>query len=288
MTFIQNNLKSYTITQLCSALKFPRSTYYKALVCVPSNRQKQYEEFSGKVKQAFHESKQRYGAMKICRSLNDNGTSCSLKRVQRHMAVQGLRSVVVKKYNHHANHGTVPDNKENILSRNFEAESINQKWCTDITYIHVLKEGWTYLASVMDLCSRKIIGYAYGTSMTAELAVEAVRNACLNVKDTKGIILHSDLGSQYTSQAFESYLLSKEMVHSFSRKGNPFDNACIESFHSVLKKEEIYLHTYQDCKEARRAIFEYIESWYNRKRIHSAIDYMTPQQKEDEELKKVI
>lgn len=97
--------------------------------------------------------------------------------------------------------------------------------------------------------------------MTAELAVEAVKNACLNVRDTQGIILHSVLGSQYTSQAFESYLGSRGMIHSFSRKGNPYDNACIEAFHSVLKKEEIYLHTYQDSKEARRAIFEYIEGW---------------------------
>ena len=120
----------------------------------------------------------------------------------------------------------------------FEAKAIHQKWCTDIPYIHVQKEGWTYLASVMDLCSRKIIGYAYGISMTVELAVEAVKNAC------------------------------------------------IESFHSVMKKEDIYLHTYQDFREARRAIFEYIEGWYNRKRIHSAIGYMTPQQKEDEELKR--
>ena len=98
----------------------------------------------------------------------------------------------------------------------------------------------------------------------------------------------ADLGSQYTSQAFENCLSSREMLHSFSRKGNPYDNACIESFHSVLKKEEIYLHTYQDAREARRAIFEYIEGWYNRKRIHSAIGYMTPQQKEDEELKKAL
>ena len=113
-----------------------------------------------------------------------------------------------------------------------------------------------------------------------------IQNACLNVADTEGIILHSELGSQYTSMAFESYLYDRGMRHSFSRKGNPYDNACIESFHSVLKKEEIYLHTYQDFKEARRAIFEYIEGWYNRKRIHSAIGYMTPQQKEDEELKK--
>ena len=204
------------------------------------------------------------------------------------MAQQGIRSVVVKKYNHHANHGTIPDNKVNILKRDFKAKTINQKWCTDITYIHVRKEGWTYLASVMDLCSRKIIGYAYGTSMTAELAVEAVKNACLNVKNAQGIILHSDLGSQYTSQAFENYLIQHGILHSFSRKGNPYDNACIESFHSVLKKEEICLHTYQDSKEARRAIFEYIEGWYNRKRIHSAIDYMTPPQQEEEELKKSV
>ena len=286
MTFIQNNLADYSVSQLCSALKFPRSTYYKTLVRVPSNKQKEFEEFGRKVKQAYEDSKQRYGAVKICRILNDNGTPCSVKRVQRHMAEQGLCSVVVRKYNHRANHGSIPDNKVNILKRDFETEAINQKWCTDITYIHVQKEGWTYLASVMDLCSRKIIGYAYGTSMTAELAVQAVKNACLNVADTEGIILHSDLGSQYTGQVFENYLASRGILHSFSRKGNPYDNACIESFHSVLKKEEIYLHTYQDSAEARRAIFEYIEGWYNRKRIHSAIGYMTPQQKEDEELKK--
>ena len=286
MTFIQNNLADYSVSQLCSALKFPRSTYYKALVRVPSNKQKEFEEFGRKVKQAYEDSKQRYGAVKICRILNDNGTPCSVKRVQRHMAEQGLCSVVVRKYNHRANHGSIPDNKVNILKRDFETEAINQKWCTDITYIHVQKEGWTYLASVMDLCSRKIIGYAYGTSMTAELAVQAVKNACLNVADTEGIILHSDLGSQYTGQVFENYLASRGILHSFSRKGNPYDNACIESFHSVLKKEETYLHTYQDSAEARRAIFEYIEGWYNRKRIHSAIGYMTPQQKEDEELKK--
>lgn len=137
----------------------------------------------------------------------------------------------------------------------------------------------------MDLYSRKIIGYAYGTAMTAELALKAVENACLNVKDTKGIILHSDLGSQYTSELFENYIESSEMIHSFSRKGNPYDNACIESFHSVLKKEEIYRHTYTDFNEAKAAIFEYIESWYNRIRIHSSINYMTPQQKEDEALR---
>ncbi|MDD4112292.1 MAG: IS3 family transposase [Herbinix sp.] len=149
--------------------------------------------------------------------------------------------------------------------------------CTDITYIHTLRDGWTYLASVMDLFSRKIIGYAYGTSMTAELAVKAVENACLNVKTTEGIILHSNLGSQYTSQEFEYFLGSKGIIQSFSRKGNPYDNACIESFHSILKKDEVNHHKYYEFNIARKTIFEYIESWYNRKRIHGSIDYMTPQ-----------
>ncbi len=124
---------------------------------IPSNKRMEYEEFSRKVKQAFEDSKRRYGAVKLCRVLNDTGTTCSIKRVQRHMAGQGLRSVVVKKYKHHAGHGSIPDDKVNILKRDFGTETINQKWCTDITYIHVQKEGWTYLASVMDLCSRKMV-----------------------------------------------------------------------------------------------------------------------------------
>ena len=267
---------------MCKALKFPRSTYYKALVHVPLNRELEYRKFSEEVKQCFHENKKRYGAIKIHRKLTDKGFPCSVKRVQRHMQRQDLHSVVVKKYNQKANQGKIPDDKENVLNRDFQADTINQKWVTDITYIHVLKEGWTYLASVMDLYDRKIIGYAYGKTMTAELALEAVKNACLNVSNTEGIILHSDLGSQYTGDLFERYMQDNGFIHSFSRKGNPYDNACIESFHSVMKKEEIYLHTYQDFEECRKALFEYIEFWYNRQRIHSALGYKTPQQVEDE------
>ena len=125
------------------------------------------------------------------------------------MQSQGFRSVVTKRYNHKSNYGNIPSYKENILNRNFETTTINQKWVTDITYIYVQSEGWTYLASVMDLYSRKIIGYAYGRNMTAALALEAVKNACLNIKNTTGIILHSDLGSQYTCRLFENYIEEK-------------------------------------------------------------------------------
>lgn len=199
------------------------------------------------------------------------------------MTKLGIRSIVVKKYTHHSIMSPAIE-RENILNREFDTTSINQKWVTDITYIHVLKEGWTYLASVMDLCSKKIVGYAYGTEMTADLAIEAVRNATLNVTDTKGIILHSDMGSQYTSHTFQNYVKSLGLVQSFSRKGNPYDNACIESFHSILKKEEVYCNVYPDYEYARRSLFEYIECWYNRKRIHGSIGYLTPQQRENMEL----
>ena len=128
----------------------------------------------------------------------------------------------------------------------------------------------------MDFHSKKIIGYSYDSSMTTELALKALENACLNVKTTKGIILQSDLGTQYTSSKFKDYIRSKGIVHSFSRKGNPYDNAGIESFHATLKKEEVHHKKYYDLTVAKRAIFEYIESWYNRKRIHGSINYMTP------------
>ena len=118
----------------------------------------------------------------------------------------GLRSIVVKKYRPHSSKGDVEE-RENLLNRDFGTSTINQKWCTDITYIHTIKDGWTYLASVMDLHSKKIIGYAYSKCMTAELAVKSIENACLNVRDTNGIILHSDLGTQYTSKLFEDCLL---------------------------------------------------------------------------------
>lgn len=267
---------------MCKVLKFPRSTYYKALSSEPSNKKRECDVFSEKVLECYLDNKKRYGAIKLHRILNDNGIPCSVKRIQRHMKRLGIRSVVIRKYNHKTDQGKVPDGKENILNRDFTATSINQKWVTDITYIYVKNEGWTYLASVMDLYDRKIIGWSYGRNITAELALQAVKNAVLNVKDTEGIILHSDLGSQYTSQLFEDYMSEHKFKHSFSRKGNPYDNACIESFHSVMKKEEIYLHEYEDFKEAKAAIFEYIESWYNRKRIHSALGYKTPQQVEDE------
>jgi transposase len=284
VSFIQANIDKYTVKQMCKALKFPRSTYYAVFNRKPPKREEEYRQFNDLVFAVYIEFKKRYGAIKIQRELSSRGIPCSVKRVQRHMKGLNIKSIVVKKYQYSKNQGKVPDDKENILNRNFEADTVYKKLVTDITYIHVANEGWTYLASVMDLYDRKIIGWSYGRNITAELATQAVKNACLNIPETHGIILHSDLGSQYTSDEFESYLTTKGMKHSFSRKGNPYDNACIESFHSVLKKEEVYTTTYHTFEEAQTALFEYIESFYNRKRRHSALDYKTPQEVENEAL----
>ena len=261
---------------MCKVLKLPRSTYYKVIGRTPSARELENQHLDEVILEIFYDSKKRYGAPKITDKLLERyGIHVTMKHVQRRMAILGIRSIVVKKFRHFSNNGPVAE-KENILKQDFSATGINQKWCTDITYIYTRKEGWTYLASVMDFYSRRIIGWAYDTAMTAELALSAVKNACLNVHDTEGIILQSDLGTQYTSDLFEGYLMKHKIRHSYSRKGCPYDNACIESFHSVFKKEEVNVNDYADSKVAYQAIFEYIESWYNHKRIHSSLNYKTP------------
>lgn len=133
----------------------------------------------------------------------------------------GIHSIVVKKFRYHREKVT-SDKKENLLNRDFTTTAIHQKWCTDITYIYTKKDGWTYLDSVIDLHSKKILGYAYDRSMTAELAIKAIKNVCLNVKDTEEILWYSDLGIQYTSHAFEIYLKERGILQSFSRKEIPY------------------------------------------------------------------
>jgi transposase len=140
----------------------------------------------------------------------------------------------------------------------------------------------------MDLHTNKIIGYSYSRRMNNSLVMKALENACVNVKETKGIIFHSDLGAQYTSKEFNDLLKQKGIIHSYSNKGTPYDNAKIESFHSILKREEIYINNYKTFEEARIKIFEYLESFYNRKRIHSSINYLISQEKENKTLRKRV
>lgn len=232
------------------------------------------------IKRIFDESKGRYGSPKITKKLQEDGLKVSQKRVARRMKFLGLRSIIVKKYNH-AGNSKIDNTKEypNLLEQDFFAKKPSQKWVGDITYIYTKETGWTYLAIVMDLFDLKIVGWAYGLNMTDDLVIDALKKAIINRGLNKGTIFHSDRGSQYTSNDFEELLENLSIKHSYSKKGYPYDNASMESFNAILKKEEVNVNNYETFEEAKLAIFEFIESWYNNQRIHSTLGYITPNQK---------
>ena len=191
-----------------------------------------------------------------------------------------LRSITIKKYNHTS--GTKTDNTKeypNLLDQDFYASIPSQKWVGDITYIYTKETGWTYLSIVIDLFDLNVIGWSYGMNMTDDLVIDDFNKAMINRKLNKDCISHSDRGSQYTSNDFEQLLEELKIKHSYSKKGYPYDNASMESFNAILKKEEVNVNNYETFNEAKLALFEFIESWYNNKRIHSSLDYITPNEK---------
>ena len=196
------------------------------------------------------------------------------------MKFLGLRSITVKKFNHSGS-SKVDDKKEypNLLEQNFFAEKPSEKWVGDITYIYTKETGWTYLAIVMDLFDLKVVGWSYGMNMDTDLVIDAFKKASTNRGLNKNGIFHSDRGSQYTSNKYEELLNNMDIRHSYSKKGYPYDNASMESFNAILKKEEVNVNTYNTFEEAKLAIFEFIESWYNNRRIHSTLGYITPNEK---------
>ena len=277
----------YDIRTLCKTVKLHHSVYYYHKQNKENSYKKANEELDKKIIEEFEKSKKRYGSPKITEILNKQGVKVSQKRVSRRMKVLKLRSITVKKFNHNGNKKVNDENKENLLDQNFKAEKPSEKWVGDITYIYTKETGWTYLAIVMDLFDLKIIGWSYGENMTAELVMSAFKKAKIARGVTKGMIFHSDLGSQYTSKEYEKILIENEVIHSYSKKGYPYDNASMESFNAILKKEEVNVNTYKTFKEAKLAIFEFIESWYNNTRIHSTLDYKTPNQKYNEYIKNI-
>jgi len=264
---------------MCDVLDVPRSTYYQSLDKTISNRDQENQKLTKRILELYHDSGKRYDAPKIHYHLNNEGYQVSLKRVQRLMKKANIRSIIVKTFRPTPSKEKVVE-RENILQRDFSTKTIYEKWVGDITYIHTLKHGWCYLASVMDLHTKKIVGHSFDLKMTTELVTKALENAYHTQQPNEGLIFHSDLGTQYTSDEFKNVIDQYKMIQSFSYKGSPYDNACIESFHATLKKEEVNHVQYIDYKSAKLALFQSIEGWYNRKRIHGSIDYKTPQEME--------
>ncbi|MCR2043040.1 IS3 family transposase [Anaerosalibacter massiliensis] len=223
---------------MCKVLKVSRSSYYKHLNKKESKRSIENKFLEEQILNIYKANECRYGAPKIYEKLKTKGIFISLKRTQRLMSKFGIKSIVCKKFRPFSSRNKV-ESRQNIINRDFSTTGINQKWVTDITYIHTIKDGWCYLASVMDLNSRKIVGYSMSKNIDTTLAIKALENAYKLQKPNEGLILRSDLGSQYTSYEFGEYIKGLKISHSFSGKGNPYDNACIESFHSVLKRKKL-------------------------------------------------
>lgn len=260
---------------MCALLSVSRSGYYKWRHHKPSDQKKRQIKLMKSIRGHFNGFKKRYGSPKIAAKLREEGWVVSTKTVSRLMKQMGLRSCTVKKHKATTNSKHSHPVFDNVLNQNFAIDAPNKAWVADITYIHT-NEGWVYLASLLDLCTRKIVGWSAGERMTKELVIKALQMAYERQKPGEGVIHHSDRGVQYASNEYRELLKQCKMTGSMSRKGNCYDNASIESFHSVLKKELVYPTKFKTRKQAYDALYEYIELEYNRIRIHSSLGYVSP------------
>lgn len=279
-TFIQQNRSAFPIKMLCESMQVARSSFYaylKRRSAEPSKRQKENEVLTETIKKLFEASKQRYGSPRIHAALHHQGERCSLGRVKRLMRREGLYAVSGKKFKPKRERVAKLETKNLLLEQNIRPTAINQVWHTDISYIPT-DEGWLYLAGVMDGFSKRLVGYAMDDNMRTELVLQALRSAISRRKPGTGLIHHGDKGSQYTSYAYQRELANQDMLASFTGTGACLDNAVIESFWATLKKELVYPNEpFKTRDEARLAVFEYIEVFYNRERLHSSLLYQTPE-----------
>jgi putative transposase len=272
----------FPIVTATDALSVPRGSYYRYCNHEETPTEKRREEIRAQLHVAYRAAKGRYGAPKLTFMVNQQRTDrVGQKLIQKLMHEDGLRSITRHKYRAASAANPVVE-RDNLLAQDFSTTNINQKWAGDITYVKTTKDGWTYLCTFMDLFSRRIVGFAYGRDMTETLVIKAFSNALMDRNVYEGLTVHTDLGSQFTGAAFEEILVSVGAKHSYSRKATPYDNAIIESFHASFKKEEHYVfpENYRTFEQARTNIFEYIEKWYNRTRIHSGLEMMSPVQYE--------
>ena len=252
-----------------------RSSYYKRKNKGISKRAKQNEKILEMIRQIFSESKQRYGSPRITAELNRRAIVCNKKRISRIMRENSIEARIFRKYRNTTQSDHRTEKSANLLNREFSRQRLNEVWASDITYIRTA-EGWLYLAAVMDIYSRKVVGWHLDKTLSSDLVERALANALLDRKIKRGIIFHSDQGIQYASESFRRMLKENGFVQSMSRKGNCWDNAITETFFHTLKIELTNRIKYKTREEARVSIFEYIEIFYNRQRLHSAIGYCTP------------
>lgn len=263
---------------MCEVLRVSRSGYYdwRRRQGTEGKREAENRVLTGQIREAFEASDQTYGSPRVWRQLQEDGVSCGENRVARLMQKAGLRAM---RPDRAWPRTTISDPKlptfENVLDRDFVAEAPDMKWAADITYIPT-DEGWLYLSVVLDLSSRRVVGWAMKSTLDRSLATEALEMALTRRKPNAGLIHHSDRGCQYASEDQRGILTDHRILGSMSRRGNCLDNAPVESFFGTLKTERVHRRRYQTRSQAKRDLFQYIEVWYNRKRLHSGLGYMSP------------
>ncbi len=266
---------TYSILRMCHILGVSKSGYYDWIKSSESQRSIENQELLSHIQEIHTESKRCYGSPKILDVLRSRGYKCGHNRIVRIMNENGIRSKVVKKFRPKNEVIKIGDAIPNVLNRRFSWEQPNQAWVTDITYIP-MESGWAYLCVFLDLCSRIIVGWSVAENMKKELVIDALDKGLKSRKPDKGLIIHSDQGSQFGSDSFKNSLKKNEFVQSMSRRGNCWDNACVESFFRLIKVEELNDYSFENIDQVRYAIFVYIDYFYNRKRIHSKLKYMSP------------
>lgn len=260
---------------LCRVLEVSRSGYYDWLGRPENPRAVRHRRLVAKIRQAHIESRRIYGAPRIRDELVDQGERVGKNTIARLMRKNGIQSKVHKKFVITTDSRKTKRPASNILAGAFTAEKPNQKWVSDVTFVPTRK-GWLYLAAIMDLWSRRIIGWSMGNKNSTELIGDALKMAVQQRRDIEGVVLHSDQGAQYASGAYQQYLRDFRIVCSMSRKGNCWDNAVMESFFHSLKTEWVVFEDYKSQAEARSSIFSYVELFYNRKRRHSFLKNKSP------------
>ncbi|WP_264612595.1 IS3 family transposase [Sphingobium sp. B11D3B] len=272
--FIAKHRGIWPVSWICEALGVSRSGFHAWLVRTPSARSCSDEEVGARVRASFISSYRTYGARRVWHDLLAEGLSCGLHRVERLMRAQGLQARPRQR-------GLPKDESQrsviagNVLDRQFTADRPNQKWVADFTYIWTA-EGWLYAAAVIDLFSRRVVGWSMSDTMTAQLVTDALVMAIWRRGKPDALLHHSDQGSQYTSEQFQRLMADNGVTCSMSRSGNVLDNAAMESFFSSLKTERIARKTYRTRNQARADVFDYIERFYNPTRRHSTLGYLSP------------
>jgi putative transposase len=273
--FIQAHQDHWPVAVLCDTLGVSRAGFYAWHKRPPSARQQRRDALLVAIRAIHTEVKERYGSPRLSKELARRGVPGCVNTVAQLMRDHDIRAKSARKFRHTTDSNHPLAVADNVLDRQFDPQRPNERWVTDITYVPT-RQGWLYLAVVEDLYSRRVVGWAMANTMTSRLVVDALALAVQRRLPGEGLLAHSDRGSQYASEHYQRLLARHGITCSMSRRANCWDNAPMESFFASLKKELTHHEDYRTRDEARASIVEYIEMFYNPKRLHSSLGYVSP------------